>query len=429
MPPAAVTPSTYPVYASRRRWVWRGFLLLLFLLWCLLTGLQVVEMFTANSTANSNTFDDYALLLEGEKLSPAQIPELEAKVSQYPDDLPNRLRLLGYYREYHESDIALPPVHVRHILHVIQHYPERPLMDSYQYYLHLNRDVDADAYQQARAIWLKCLEKQPENPVVWLHAAEFFEWDEPELMNDVLQQATLQFTDNSEFLANLYYKHTNRINELWEDLVFEETNLPRETELICTPVQRESYIRKCHEYAANCDALRHQIDKYQREIINILDRLIKVSSDHEYLRRLTLQVRHCLLAQQGVRASELAERLLSDIHVWGRAEEYEAGQYYAYLALASRALNEQRVEEAAAYLQKAAQISAIDDLDFLPVMQLIVPLYQAGQMRAVIDYLTACRKLWPDNASEFDKLIKLMQDGQPLDEHLIHKLEYDFYIY
>src|SRR5262245_38424130 len=104
-----------------------------------------------------------AILWEGWKLQPADATQLETQLSNDPENLQARLRLLSYYTQFLHEDQR-----VRHILWLIENHPEA---DAFQDARTLFRlDNQSPEYARVRALWQQQVSRFPDSSKVLVNA-------------------------------------------------------------------------------------------------------------------------------------------------------------------------------------------------------------------------------------------------------------------
>ena len=141
------------------------------------------------------------LVREGPRLTPQQAAALESGLTQNPEDLNTRARLLGFYFSPASQSLgsdARIKARRAHILWLILNRPESPFLttpestiDSAGHAL-----ADAEGYQQARKAWLEQTEKSSCPAVVLGNAAHFFTLPDKALATQLYGRARKTEPDN-----------------------------------------------------------------------------------------------------------------------------------------------------------------------------------------------------------------------------------------
>ena len=113
-----------------------------------------------------------SLQMEGEKLTIDEIAGLEKKVASDPSDLPDRVRILGYYFIQRALQSAARDAAQPHILWIIHNLPASAI--SGDPIAGIDYRIDLPHYEEAREAWTEALAKYPNDPKVIGNAAAFF---------------------------------------------------------------------------------------------------------------------------------------------------------------------------------------------------------------------------------------------------------------
>lgn len=135
----------------------------------------------------ANEKDDTGIVtgwyLEGIRLAPEAVANLEKNVIDHPDDLAARVKILGFHfrRRVMEPDSrsAAQP----HILWIIRNRPASSAAGSPM--TSIMQIIDPDRYAEARGAWMEQLAKSPNDPTILGNAASFF------LLNDMPEAEAL----------------------------------------------------------------------------------------------------------------------------------------------------------------------------------------------------------------------------------------------
>jgi len=141
-----------------------------------------------------STFD---LVSKGKALSASDAKKLEDRLKQKPGDEESRIELLSYYAGS-PADLDLSVVKTarsRHILWLIENDPEDGLglfqIGTGIYRLHCQGDdlADPDAFGQARQMWLKQVQKKPDDAAIRRAAVAAIQFCSPEDAEKILTEA------------------------------------------------------------------------------------------------------------------------------------------------------------------------------------------------------------------------------------------------
>jgi tetratricopeptide (TPR) repeat protein len=152
------------------------------------------------------------LASEGRRFSAQQVKELEGRLTNTPDDLPARARLLGYYFATAirvAGPEATRAARRRHILWVIEHHPENDITMLSEFTIDPagHSLADAEGYGQARTLWLGQIDRRKGDVRVLLHAARFFQLSDKALALTSLKQALQLAPSDPEIASRLGYAY------------------------------------------------------------------------------------------------------------------------------------------------------------------------------------------------------------------------------
>jgi tetratricopeptide (TPR) repeat protein len=109
--------------------------------------------------------------MEGYKLSPQEVSELEDIVAKDPDNLEAQSRLLSYYYTHAATDRILRPKQERIVLWLIQNHPEATVLSQ----LHGLLLPKLYNYAEGEKLWNNQLQKYPDNLKVISNACSYFQ--------------------------------------------------------------------------------------------------------------------------------------------------------------------------------------------------------------------------------------------------------------
>ena len=92
--------------------------------------------------------------MDGQKLTPNEVNDLEATVAKNPDDLSARTKLLGYYLFRQFSSQEAKEAHQKHVLWIIKNHPEAVIAGLPFSGISAIPNND-DAYNQGKQLWLE----------------------------------------------------------------------------------------------------------------------------------------------------------------------------------------------------------------------------------------------------------------------------------
>lgn len=305
-------------------------------------------------------------VLDGATLTAEQAESLEERLAQDPGDIEKRTRLIEYYTVQFGNARARDERR-NHVLWLIQNAPEAPVLAwGYPLLYDLANPVLS---KEVSARWSRHLEGDPNNLTILRHAANFHEFNNPELAISLLERA--ESLDDS--------------NPLWPrelgSLHWLESNLPSG--------ERDS------------QASRRAFACYKRAY--------DLSDDLE---------RELLLPMLAVIAFSLGEFEKAREHAESMLEEdrqsREAGVriHIGHLTLGRIALREGDLEEAKSRLIAACEVPASAGLEGVsPEMGLAQNLLELGESQVVLRYLSVCSKLWERGRETLRAWAAVVEEG------------------
>jgi hypothetical protein len=127
-------------------------------------------------------FDD-----EEDKLPPARVRRLEAKIAAAPDDAETRVRLLRHYMSWEVRQTpAVIKARTAHGLWFVKNRPETNTLRVYGIFGSAG-SKDSPEYTTIRDEWLKQVDAQRSNKAVRLNAMDFVDVTEPEVAKQILK--------------------------------------------------------------------------------------------------------------------------------------------------------------------------------------------------------------------------------------------------
>src|SRR5690242_19661881 len=122
-----------------------------------------------------------ALAASAQTPPPRQAPDpqkLETQVEANPEDLNARSLLLhAYLRSAGAKPDEIRPLRRRHILWLVEHHPEAPVLGETAGVIEAS--ADPQGYADAQAAWRKHFAGGKAAPIVVAHAIHFFETSDP----------------------------------------------------------------------------------------------------------------------------------------------------------------------------------------------------------------------------------------------------------
>ncbi len=126
------------------------------------------------------------LYTKGLELSEESVSDLEKELENDPYNFEIRLQIIGYYSADTDSE-EYRRIKNKHILWIIENQPdykEGSSIISSLFYIF--PDINPNAYDKAKSLWLKQIELHKDNPVVLTNASKFFYLVDSELSKEIL---------------------------------------------------------------------------------------------------------------------------------------------------------------------------------------------------------------------------------------------------
>ena len=307
-----------------------------------------ISLFVAMTRAE----DVHDLLLQGEDLKPADVADLEEKVSGDPQDLATRTRLLGYYfPRGHLRDPAILENRNKHILWLIRNSPEASILASPEG--QLEHYEDPEGYAEARQAWHDQIARNPNNPTILYHAAQAFTLSNRELAIELLEKALSLDGSDPRLAQQLGNKYAlGRFSGRSE----------------------EANVRSAEKALAAFERAYELSDDEMRGVL-----LVDLAEN-------------AFVAKKYAKAREYATAALNDNPAgWNQANR----THFGHLILGRVALLEGNVEEAKFRLIAAGTIQGSPQLDsFGPDMSLAAKLLEKGEKDVVLRYFELCAEFW-----------------------------------
>ena len=305
-------------------------------------------------------------VLEGAPLTAEQAASLEERLAEDPGDIEKRTRLIEHYTAQ-LGDSGASDKRRGHVLWLIQNAPEAPVLAwGYPLLYDLANPVLSE---EVSATWSRHLEADPNNLTILRHAANFHEFNDPELAITLLERAQSLDDSNPLWPRGLGLQH-------WL-----ESNLPsgeRDTEAL-----RRAF--------AHCERAYELSDDLERELL--LPMLAVIAFNLGELEK----------------AREHAGSMLK-----GQRQSREAGVriHIGHLTLGRIALREGDLEEAKSRLIAACEVPASAGLEGVsPEMGLAQDLLELGESQVVLRYLSVCSKLWERGRETLRAWAAVVEEG------------------
>jgi len=308
----------------------------------------------ATQPANERA-EAHQLIMDGWRLSAADVEKLEEHVTAEPGDLTARTKLIGYYSysgQNPRNDRIAEAVR-RHVLWIIRHRPESQIAGLPQ--TRLEPVLDAEGYRLASVAWQNQVEKRSKDTAVLGNAAAFFLLNESKTAERLLNQASQLEPKEAEWPKRLAHLYELRMNSASGKL-------------------RQEWAGKA--LAMGERAYQLTPDNYSRSLL--LDDLAKTAFE----------------AGQFDKAERYARQTLD--MATNRADwNYGNAIHHGTLVLGRIALAKGDVGQAKKYLVEAGKTPGSPQLNsFGPNMLLASELLKRGEKQAVLDYLDAVGMFW-----------------------------------
>jgi hypothetical protein len=275
-------------------------------------------------------------LAAGRRISPEEAARLESELASYPDDLPRRLKLLGFYERRWDKN-GLPRLSV-HYAWLVAHFP-RLDFDHELGFVHSVLIADPEPFARGKQAWLDAIAEHPQDAQVLWSAVGYSASGDPAFALDMAR--------NGRAL---------------------EPNQPR--------------------WPLCIGELLQQMD-HHAEALHEFETAIVLASPEKRLEILPMLAEAAFAADNFVRAKQAAEQLLVLTPV-GADEKPNARQdvHTAWIVLGRIALADGDLDGACSHLA-AAGVGRIG-----PDLGLATALIARGRERDVAEYLEACGEIW-----------------------------------
>ena len=333
-----------------------------------LIGVLVLPMGRLTVAAEKNTkviADSISEVMSGRKLTAEEAKELEAMLRENPDAVEARRKLLGYYRGNESREARR-----RHVLWFIEHRPESEIHKNFGSLL---AQIDGEAFEKGKDLWLEHVEKQPKNAKILGNAAKYLLLSDQERAERLLKQAKELQPDNSQWaweLAQLY-QLKGRFAE---------------------PGTKEELMKKA---LSEMKAAQAMTTEEMARFYNL-----------DYLSSMAFS------AGELEQAKEYAEKFLQQAELY--PDDWASGNavHNGNIILGRIALRKGNVAEAAKHLLAAGKSEGSPQLNsFGPSMILAKELLEKGQNEAVLEYLDSVGSFWKSGADQLDRWKKLIKAG------------------
>ena len=304
------------------------------------------------------------------RLTAEQVAEMEEQLKKNPHDLQLRTKLLGYYFLKHERDPSVRPTRDAHVLWLIEHHPDEPILAAPHGILSLG--YCSPQQDKATTLWNKHIERRGDELAILYNAANSYTFINQSRAIELLKRASA-IDPNSpcwhEEIGNMYRLEGR---------------------------QRDGSVKE--EIAA--EALHAYEKAFQ---------LVTRQMDRQSLRSAIAEM--AMFAEQFDKAVRYARDLLRvDMEREGRFRDCQA-IYDCNMVLAEVAFAKGDLDKAGRLLVRAGKTSGSPSLgSFGPSMRLARNLLKAGRTEPVIEYLEQCGRFWQPKTTE--KWIEQIKDGE-----------------
>ncbi len=310
--------------------------------------------------------DARRLLMAGRRLTAQAVETIETGLKESPDDLENRIRLLGYYDGKQFSSAEARTARIAHVLWIIRHNPDSSIagLPASQ----INKILEAPDYAKASKLWLERVESNGTNSKIIGNAAHFFLLHDRKQAENLLKKAQELEPDNPQW--------PERLGHLY--------GLGRSG-------------------GSNAEAAKKSLGAYERALA-----LTTPNRRYYLLEEISKMALLCdELKKAEIYAVELLDASAEAVQNWN----YGNAVHHGNLTLGHVALLRGNLDKAENFLLKAGKTPGSPQLNsFGPNMLLAQELLKKGRKGAVIEYLELCGKFW--NNSKLDQWIAEINEGE-----------------
>lgn len=309
--------------------------------------------------------------MEGEKLTIDEIAGLEKKVASDPSDLPDRVRILGYYFIQRALQSAARDAAQPHILWIIHNLPASAI--SGDPIAGIDYRIDLPHYEEAREAWTEALAKYPNDPKVIGNAAAFFLLNDSQRAEKLLLQGQKLEPNNPDWDMRL--GHLYALRSMGAD----------------TSVKAASTAEALRSYEQGLSSLKGDARFYA------LEETAKAA----------------FVAGEFTKAHQYAQELLQTAPQYRGDWNYGNALYTGNSVLGQIALAQGDIPSAKTYLAAAGDSPGSPQLNsFGPDLTLAQQLLAKGEKDAVIAFLGKIAKFWKGHEEKIQDWQKAIQQGQ-----------------
>lgn len=332
-----------------------------------LLSLISIIVLASLSTATFAT-DVHRLTMEGDRMKAKDVPLLEKKISEDPNDILSRTKLLGYYcRKQYQNQSAREAIQ-KHVLWLIMNAPESEVLGIPEG--SLDAILNAEAYAEGKKAWIDQIKKKPMNLKVLKHSSKFFQIHDRELAKKSLQMGQSLDSDDPKWPAALGHLYMMG--------------------MITNSSKKQT------------EAARKALEQFETAY--------KLSTKMGRDPLLQFLTKTALAANDLKKAKGYAEMMLSQNSPgWN----YGNNIHHANIVLGRIAIRSDHIQKAKEHLIKAGETPGSPQLNsFGPNMTLAKELLQKGEKEVVLKYFELCSKFWKSGKERLDKWSADVKDGK-----------------
>lgn len=335
------------------------------------TALLAAVSLPSESSPTTAT-DPTELTRLGDRLTPVQVLTIENGLSRDPNQMAQRVRLLGYYfrRRVMQADAmdAAQP----HILWLIEHAPGSKAAGLPE--AHIDQHIDPIHYEEAVHAWNRQIAEHPDDVKVLSNASAFLQLGNPKKAEELL----------------LRVRQLEPENPVWAE------RLGRFYSLLS---RRSSAL-----HFPNAPTLALQF--YEKALLETAD-------EFKQFHIRTSLTEAAITAMSFDKAHASAEELLRVAANFRDDWNYGNALYTANSVLGMLSLQEEDVDAAEKYLLAAGDTPGSPQLNsFGPKLELAAELLKLGRRDAVIQFLEKISRFWKSRASRLAGWIDEIREGK-----------------
>lgn len=289
--------------------------------------------------------------LEGGRLSPDEVTNLERALETAPDDVRSRVALLGYYFLKRTPEALECRNH--HIFWFIENHPDVQL----QAFGDIHQGLSPDGYAKAKQLWTEVIRTRGDDVAVLRRASEFFTTEDAALAQDLLRRG----------------QRLEPTAAYWRDRLAHLFLLAASS-----ADSSEAREQAARDALAECEAALELETSPVRRYCLMIDAATAAFLTKDYRR-----------------ATEYAERVRANASEFQGTWVYGNGIHYGHIILGRVALTNDDVTGARDHLAAAAATPGSPQLNsFGPDQDLAGELLARGERDAVVAYTEACKRFY-----------------------------------